>query len=444
MAHFGREFIWMKTLSKGFGVPVCYCLGIPSASPELSHGYRQMLRLVEMANSEGCKLSAQVFTRPQGILMCWESRSHPFTECKTFDKIWRTGRDPNNGSFLSKNQLWKNSELKKAIILEAIDLATKSSDQGYFGMVLPQSTDNDGPGNLNTTIASPGALAKMYADNAKFVFKFTSSYEPRANDSAEATAKRKNVSVFEVIYDWLCENEGNQVVTHLFMGYANRNLDDLQEMLVHPDTVPGLGDTGAHLGFLSDPTSPTYLLTHWHRDRETGPRLPLEFAVKLHSADTAKVFSLDDRGTIEIGKIADLNVINLQKLQIKAPRFVRDLPTGAGRWIQEVQGYNYTIKTGEITFHNGFPTGRLPGELLRGPGYDPRSQGTKEDSTSQHVGQYGSLTGDLRMALSKLKWEGEQKALETLLAFLGPSKLEKFGVYLNERLPLKNSKLSKL
>jgi N-acyl-D-amino-acid deacylase len=212
------------------------------------------------------------------------------------------------------------------------------------------------------------------------------------------------------------------------MNYAHKSLDDCQEMLLHPDTVPGLGDTGAHLGFLSDPTSPSYLLTHWHRDRTSGPRFPLELAVKLHSKDTADVFGLADRGSLEEGLLADVNVIDLAALEIHCPRFVRDLPMGAARWIQEVSGYELTIKSGVVTFLRGVPTGELPGRLVRGRYQAAAAPGA-------------SVLGKLKMAVVQMKWEGEQAVLEALLATVGPERLEKIGAFLNERWPLASAKM---
>jgi N-acyl-D-amino-acid deacylase len=409
---------------------------MPSAAEDMANGFRAMLMNVERANAEGCRMTTQVFTRPQGILMCWESRSHPFTESPTFESLWRSTKDPTNGLFKGKSILSSDKGIREQIINETLALTKQNNEIGYYGLVPLRSTDDDGPGNLNATVTSLGALPKMYLNNAKFVFKWDGTYEPKPEMSAEAEANRRNTSPLHVIYDWLCEQNGSQVVTYLFMAYAKRNLDDLYEQLTHPLTVPGLGDTGAHIGFLSDPTSPTYLLTHWHRDRITGPRFPLEFAVKLHTSDTAKIFSLEDRGVLQVGKVADFNVINLEKLKIHPPKFVRDLPKGAARWIQEVSGYDYTIKSGVITFENGIPTGKLPGRLIDGPGYDPTY-------VSNGVTQLGSSLDDsgIHLKLSKLKWEAEQKFLEGLLYVLGAERLEKIGAFITERMPLKASKL---
>jgi len=434
LKHFGREFLWMKTMSKGFGVPLMYCLGLPSAAKNFGYGYRQMLRTVESANAEGCDIRVQVFTRPQGVLLSFDSRSHPFTESAAFDAHWRSTKNQSNGSF-DKRSLKLNPQLRRKVIDETIALAAGSSDTGNFGMTLPQSTDDDGPGNLNASITVKGALSKMYSDNPDNIFRWTKTYEPAPETSVGAEAKRRGVHPLEVLYDWMCEDECSAVITYLFMNYAHQTLEDCREMLLHPNTVPGLGDTGAHLGFLSDPTSPSYFLTHWYRDRTSGPKFPLEFAVKRHSKDTANAFFLSDRGSVEVGLLADVNVIDLDKLEILKPRFVRDLPLGAGRWIQEVVGYVCTVKSGVITYENGVPTGNLPGRLVRRRNQGAGAQLAVPNPT---VGAFNQPLGRLRMMLSTAKWEGEQKVLETMISLLGPERLEKLGVWLNERRPLTN------
>jgi N-acyl-D-amino-acid deacylase len=427
LARFGSEFRWMKKLSKSYNVPLCFCLGIPSVVPNIAYGYREMLRQVDSANADGCSLKVQVFTRPQGILLCFDARSHPFTECPSFDMLWKdpTIHNPVTGKF-DKIRLIRDGELRDRILAEAKALAMASVDKGNFGMTLPQSTDNDGPGNLNATITSKGALVKMYYDNPAFIYKWTETYSPNPQSSALHEAKRRGVEPLRVVYDWLCENEGTAVVQYLFMGFAHHNLDDCEEMLLHKHTVPGLGDSGAHASFLSDPTSPTFLLTHWHRDTK---RFPLELAVKLHSKDTAQVFGLNDRGSLEQGLLADINVIDLPHLRIHCPRLVRDLPLGAARWIQEASGYVLTMKSGVITFENGLPTGILPGRLIR------RHSNNNNEQKQQPLPADTTL-GKITLMLNDLKWAGEQKALEMLVTVLGPERLESLGMWKNEISPL--------
>jgi N-acyl-D-aspartate/D-glutamate deacylase len=117
---------------------------------------------------------------------------------------------------------------------------------------------------------------------------------------------------------------------------------------------------------ICDASIQTFMLTHWVRDRSRGPRIPVEFAVKRMSHDTAELFGLADRGTLEVGTKADLNVIDLERLQLRAPEMVFDLPAGGKRFMQRAQGYRATIVSGEVTIENDEPTGALPGRLVRG------------------------------------------------------------------------------
>ena len=224
----------------------------------------------------------------------------------------------------------------------------------------------------------------------------------------------------DVLYDWLCEEDGMQVVSFLFMNYHHKSLDMTCEMLYQEDSIPGLGDAGAHAGFIVDSTSHSYLLTYHVRDRQRGPRIPLEYAVKLHTHDTASAFGLHDRGQLIVGKKADVNVIDLKSLRCHRPRFVLD--GIAPRWIQEADGYDYTILSGQIVHDHGQHTGALPGRLVRNPkagkgvpqGYKP-----------------GSLTGNMKVWLTQARLETKQLAFKTLLRVLGPSTLESIGSYLN-------------
>jgi N-acyl-D-aspartate/D-glutamate deacylase len=150
------------------------------------------------------------------------------------------------------------------------------------------------------------------------------------------------------------------------VGYADQNLEAIRSMLEHPLTAFGLGDGGAHCGAICDASMTTFLLTHWVRDRTRGPRLSLPFAVKKMTRDTAELYGLNDRGLLAKGYRADLNVIDLDGLRLGLPEIVHDLPTGARRLIQKVDGYLATIAGGQVTWRNGEETGARPGRVIRG------------------------------------------------------------------------------
>jgi len=143
--------------------------------------------------------------------------------------------------------------------------------------------------------------------------------------------------------------------------------ETLREMNLSEFTMPGLSDGGAHCGVICDASFPTYMLTHWARDRERGERLPLEYLVRRQSRDTARQVGLEDRGTLEPGMLGDVNVIDFEELTLRAPEMVFDLPAGGRRLIQRAEGYVATVKNGVVTYQAGEPTGQRPGTLIRGP-----------------------------------------------------------------------------
>jgi N-acyl-D-amino-acid deacylase len=149
--------------------------------------------------------------------------------------------------------------------------------------------------------------------------------------------------------------------------FSEGNHDAVREMNLAEGTVPGLSDGGAHCGVICDASFPTYMLTHWVRDRERGERLALEYVVQRQSRDTARQVGLQDRGTLEPGMLADVNVIDFENLTLRAPEMAYDLPAGGRRLIQRAEGYRATIKRGQVIYRDGQATGSMPGQLIRGP-----------------------------------------------------------------------------
>jgi N-acyl-D-aspartate/D-glutamate deacylase len=164
-------------------------------------------------------------------------------------------------------------------------------------------------------------------------------------------------------YDLLNESSGNAFLMLPFFNYVGGTQDAIHEMLQHPATVSGLSDGGAHCRMICDASIPTYLLTHWARDRDV--RLSLEQAVKLQTSDTAELVGFHDRGTLEVGKRADVNVIDFDRLDLEYPIAVDDLPAGGRRLMQTARGYVATIVNGEVTRRDGVDTGARPGRLVR-------------------------------------------------------------------------------
>jgi N-acyl-D-aspartate/D-glutamate deacylase len=156
-----------------------------------------------------------------------------------------------------------------------------------------------------------------------------------------------------------------------FTNYFRFNLNDIHAMLTHPASVYGLGDGGAHCGIACDASGQTLMLAYWVRDRVSGPRIPIEQAVKTMTSDNADLYGLKDRGRIAVGYRADINVIDFERLRLELPEMVYDLPAGGRRVMQRATGYDAVIVNGEVTIRHDTATGALPGRLIRGAQPEP-------------------------------------------------------------------------
>jgi N-acyl-D-aspartate/D-glutamate deacylase len=192
------------------------------------------------------------------------------------------------------------------------------------------------------------------------------NYEPTERDSLAGMAATSGRLPLEVAYDAMMADDGNGLLYLPILNYANGSLEPVREMLMHPRAATGLADGGAHCGVICDASLPTFMLTHWTRDRTIGDTLPIEWIVQKQTRDTARLYGLRDRGTIELGMLGDLNLIDYDRLQLGNPHVVADLPAGGRRLLQTASGYVATVKGGTVTFADGVDTGARPGRLVRG------------------------------------------------------------------------------
>jgi N-acyl-D-aspartate/D-glutamate deacylase len=192
------------------------------------------------------------------------------------------------------------------------------------------------------------------------------NYEPSAEDSIAARAAQAGVPPRQYCYDAMMKNDGKNVIYFPCFGYSAGDLSRQVALLEDDSTVLSLADTGAHCGVLCDASVPTQMLSYFVRDRKRGHRFSLEQAVKMQTFDTARCVGLEDRGTIEAGMKADLNLIDFDELQVEAPEIIFDLPAGGRRLFQGARGYLATIVNGEVIMENGEYTGATPGKLIRG------------------------------------------------------------------------------
>ncbi|MEO8812298.1 MAG: amidohydrolase family protein, partial [Caulobacteraceae bacterium] len=323
------EFRWMTALAAKTGLPVTYGL---LQSPMQPQKWREILKMTEDAQAAGANVVAQIACRPTGLVLGWQSTVHPFSTRTAY-------RDIASLPFAERLERLRDPAVRAGILAEA------PPPLPGLGAILTQGFDRmfrlDQAGGLD--------------------------YEPSATDSVAASAARTGEKPDAIVYDMLMENEGRGYIYLPLLNYAEFNFDHIHEMMEHPATVLSLSDGGAHCGVICDASFPTYMITHWARDRKRGPRLPLERVISMQTRDTARLYGLNDRGVIAPGMKADLNLIDLAALEILPPEMVFDLPAKGRRLIQKARGYRATIVAGVVTFENGEATGDLPGKLIRGP-----------------------------------------------------------------------------
>jgi len=318
----------MGQVAEATGAPLSFLLVQSRLDRDL---WRRQLELVEKLGENGVQLTPQVAARPGGMLIGAASY-HPLMRRPTYRRL-------EDSLSLDDLLLELRTPAVKAAILAESDLPP-----------------------------DPRRQYEMLPDNAPhlwgnvFVLGDPPDYEPTADQSIAGIAAATGRDPYDVFYDHLAAGE---LLLGAFTNYAAGNEDHLAEMITHPDTVIGLSDGGAHVKMICDASAPTYLLTHWVRDRSRGERLPLETVIAKQSAGTAGVVGLDDRGTIEVGKKADLNVIDLDRLALHPPRSVDDLPAGGRRILQDATGYVATVVSGVVTRRDDRDTGARPGRLVR-------------------------------------------------------------------------------
>jgi N-acyl-D-aspartate/D-glutamate deacylase len=335
LAPEGAELDWMKRLARETGRPVTFaCLQSP-ADPEQ---WRRLLRVCEEDAAEGGHLTPQVAQRPAGLLLGWESTAHPFL----FHAPWR-----------------------QIAHLPPQERLAKLADPAFREAML-----NDHPDLSKLPMAAVVAMAGFHM---MFPLGDPPEYEPAPERSLAAIAAREGRQPREVAYDVMLERGGKGLIYLPFLGYAGGSLEAIREMMVHPQAVFGLSDGGAHCGLICDASMPTFLLTHWARDRQRGERIPLEQVVAAQTRRTARFYGLEDRGLLAPGMKADVNVIDFERLHIHAPEMVYDLPADGRRLVQRVDGYKATVQSGAVTYEDGEPTGALPGRLVRGPQPAPQA-----------------------------------------------------------------------
>jgi N-acyl-D-amino-acid deacylase len=326
-----EELEWMGNLALRTNLKVTYLLLQYMTMPD---AWKQALSHSQEIMNKGGYLRPQVAARPFGMMVNWAGY-HPFLKRPTFVEL--------------------------AATLSLDDMRRELARPDVKAKILSES---DGPIDASIQFDGLGPRLGMIP-HLIYAMGDNVDYEPTPDMSVKALAEKNGVTTDEMAYDLLNKDNGCASLMFPTLNYVGENHDVIYEMLTHPTAINGLSDGGAHVRMICDASIPTYLLTHWARDRARGPKLSVEEAVRLQTTATADVMGLSDRGRIAPGLRADINIIDFDKLELHAPQAVNDLPAGGRRLVQSASGYVATIVNGVITRRDGADTGERPGRLVR-------------------------------------------------------------------------------
>jgi len=320
------EFSMLREMVTTSGRPMSISI---ARNPMVPDAFRGLLGQITAANADGLAMTGQVAPRAVGLILGFECTLNPFLA----NSVYRSIADR---PLAARVEALRDPTVRERLLAEAVE---RTRDKlggnliGRFEMMFEMADEPD--------------------------------YEPSPDSSIAAVASRTNRSPEEVALDAMLADDGHGLLYLPFLNYVDGSLDGCHEMLVHPHTVPGLGDGGAHVGTICDGSFPTTLLSYWGRDRDHD-RIPLPFLVQRHCRDTARTVGLFDRGVIAPGYRADLNVVDFDRLRLHKPEIVHDLPAQGRRLLQRADGWRHTIVAGQETYHDGIATDALPGRLIRG------------------------------------------------------------------------------
>ena len=320
------EFAMLRRIVEASGRPAVFSMGQRHDRPE---AWRVLMGLADQAAADGLAIRPVFPPRPIGILLGLEGSQNPFTGTPSYKKIAA-----------------KSLADRVAIMRDPAFRAQLLSEDRFAGSNFP--------------LLPRLSFARMFG------FTDPPNYAPPESASIAAIAAREGRTAEAVAYDMLLEQEGHAFIFAPLVNYADYTLDASRAMLGHRNAIVGLSDGGAHVGFISDGSYPTFLLSYWGRD-VGADAFPIEELVRRQTSDTAHAVGLHDRGVLAVGKKADVNIIDLAGLGLQFPTMRFDLPAGGRRLIQQARGYKATIKAGQVTYRDGVATGALPGVLVRGP-----------------------------------------------------------------------------
>ncbi len=323
------ELEWMTQLGKETGRPVWFLL---TDRPTDAERWKRLMEGVHAARAQGAMVTAQVPGRPVGVLLGADTALNPFSIRPSYQALLK---------------------------LPVAERIQRMRDPAVRAQILAEAPSEE---LLQRLSQFRQHITRRW--HRMFKLGDPPDYEPPESESIAAIAAREGRTPDEVAYDYLAEDPAHFLFFPV-TGYNVDNHDVVHAMLTDEATVLGLGDGGAHCSSILDAGVPSWMLTHWARDRHRGPRLPLEFVVKRQTSETAQFFGFHDRGVLAPGKKADVNVIDYEGMRLHKPEVWYDLPAGGRRLVQRVEGYKATLVSGVPVFEQGEHTGALPGKLVR-------------------------------------------------------------------------------
>ena len=311
-----------KTGAKGTFTLVPFDHPPPGANPD-PELWRSHLQRIEAAQSDGLDIRGQVIARPIGLLMGHPASMSPFyrrptyLECAALPDSERVAR-------------LRDPEIKAQILSEKND--------------------------------RPHVFVEFFNDRFGQMYPMENpiNYLPKPDESVAARAHAEDRDPAEWLYDFLL---GNNATNLVYIPGTSAVPEKIAELISHPHTITALGDGGAHVGTICDSSANLFQLIRWSRDE---PLLSVAQGIRRITHDPASFFSLRDRGVLAPGMKADVNVLDIERLNLKAPHKVNDLPGGDSRFIQHCDGVEATFVSGQMIFERGVATGALPGKLVRG------------------------------------------------------------------------------
>ena len=316
------EFEVLKRIVKKSGRPVVFSCTQRHDRP---HFWEDLMSMARQAQKEGLPIRPVVTPRPIGLLLGLNGSQNPFSGTDTYKSISNLPLD-------RRVIEMRKDEIKNKIL----------SEDPIKGSTFP--------------LINRIGYTQMYR------FGSPPNYNPKPEESIEAMAKEKGVSAAELAYEILIENDGNNFIYAPLVNYADHTFGVCKKMLDDKNAIMGLGDGGAHVGFILDAGYPTWLISYWSVKKKA---YSMEETVRRLTSDTANAAGLNDRGLLKVGLKADINIIDWENVGSSDPFMTQDLPAGGKRLMQHTQGYVTTIVSGKVTYKNGEFTKERPGTVVK-------------------------------------------------------------------------------